>query len=574
MDIFAPNDRLRRREWVRLTVLLAVAFGLRLGAVAAGPGLTAPPRFGSDEYEYDLCAWNLVRGNGYVGVSPDVVDATGRPREHVTAYRPPVATLFFASVYVVAGHNYAAAHMADTALATFTVLLVFAIAGRLFGRGAAWLAAVVYAFYPLAIYYNLTLLSESQGAFLVCLFVWLCLPIAGPRGLRWAGGAGVALGLLLLCKPGFVFLMPLLGIWALAVCGRSRALWLRAAVIPACAGLAILPWAVRNHQEFGGVIPFSTGGGSLLLQANNRLVVADPKYHGYAVWDTSLPEYAAALRAPNDEIARDAVAKQFAIAWLKENPDKWFYLARGKVWRLWTPSYFGGQNRAAARIASVYYGTILLAFGLAVLPVTAWLVRRRDPGLIVLCPIVATVAMAIVFHGQHRYRFPIDSLCMVVAAGGVMGLVRAVAEGKLRARVRALVASRRIQVGLVAAAGLGIAWVAACRWDDERIQAFRADLARQRVAALETAVEAYRAKYGRLPDPLETLVPDFLPTLEALHAPGTSLEYFEYRRLATADATRVPGVVCYEIVAEPQATPPFRIRQTKGLPPDPVGGRP
>ena len=85
---------------------------------------------------------------------------------------------------------------------------------------------------------------------------------------------------------------------------------------PLGAALLILPWVVRNYRELGQFIPFSTGGGSLLLQANNRIVVADSNYHGYAIWDTSLPEYAVALRQPNDEFRRDAVAKQLAGAFI------------------------------------------------------------------------------------------------------------------------------------------------------------------------------------------------------------------------------------------------------------------
>src|SRR5262245_45791088 len=510
MSSIAPVGRADR---YRLLALFFVAFAIRLTAVAVWTGLNADPCPGSDEAEYDTIAWNLARGEGYRGISPDVVAEDGSLREHPTAYRPPVAPLFYAAVYTLAGHSYAAAHVADSLLASLSVVLVFLITRRLFDRGAAWLAAGVYALYPVAVYYNLTLLSETQGAFLVSMFAWLTLALKDRGGARWAVAAGSALGALLLCKPGFVFLIPLLPVWAWAVCRRDLALWGRAALIPATAGLMVLPWAARNYAEFGAFVPFSTGGGSLLLQANNRIVVADPKYHGYAVWDTSLPEYAPALRAANDEVERDAVAKRLAVQWLRDNPDKWFYLARGKFWRLWTPAYVGSGNQELAWVLYAYYGTILVVFAVAVLPVGVRLWRRRDPGLILLALILATVATALVFHGQHRYRFPIDSLCIVIAAGGVSWLARAAH----RPRARELFAWRGAR-WLAIWVGVGVAvlvgGIVAVRMDDERIDTYRAELAEHRLSTIEAAVTAFPANTGRAPERLVHLVPAIPPNAE------------------------------------------------------------
>ena len=77
---------------------------------------------------------------------------------------------------------------------------------------------------------------------------------------------------------------------------------------------------------FGKIIPFSTMGGSVLLQGNNRIVVTEPKYFGYNVWDTSLDEYREELRSAGDEFERDRRAKELAIRWLAENKDRWGFL--------------------------------------------------------------------------------------------------------------------------------------------------------------------------------------------------------------------------------------------------------
>ena len=136
--------RSHRMAWT-WGILLIFAVAVRLGAAAFLTGLNAPPAPGEDEFEYDLIAWNLVQGKGYVGVSPDVRDSTGADREHVTAYRPPVTPVVFATVYTIAGHSYAAIRLGEAVIGGFATLLVSVIATRVFSASAGWLSGVIYA---------------------------------------------------------------------------------------------------------------------------------------------------------------------------------------------------------------------------------------------------------------------------------------------------------------------------------------------------------------------------------------------------------------------------------------------
>jgi 4-amino-4-deoxy-L-arabinose transferase-like glycosyltransferase len=512
-----------------------------------------------------VLAWNLAQGKGYVGISPDVRDEKGNDLEHVTAYRPPVTPFIFAANYAVVGHSYTAIRVGEAVFGGLATLLVFQIAARVFSRPAGWLAGAVYAVYPLALYYNPPLLSETHGSLLILLFVWCCVLIRSARNGWWAVAAGLSLGLLLLCKPGYVFLFPFLLVWAGAVCRVDRRLWLRALLIPILAAAVVLPWVVRNYLVFG-VLSLGTGGGSLLLQANNRLVVADPSFHGYAVWDTSLPEYADKIQEPNDEVKRDAIAKAYATAWLKANPDLWFYLVRGKIWRLFTPHYFGAERRAWVFVNYVVYLPILvLALATASFMFFRWL-RQRDSALILLVPILATIAIAAVFHGQHRYRFPIDSLLIVLAAGGVVELTTAVihwrrGSGRLFPR---LSLGNMLMIALVFAAWVG--WMAACGADNARIDAWRAEIVQKRVAAIEVAVEKYRASKGQLPTHIEDLVPGYLPNAESLHSPTHTLSYLDYQQLGSIDRRVVSEIASYTVEPAPDTTQGFRIVQNHGLP--------
>lgn len=534
--------RLRERHFLLLVLLLA--FCLRMVAIGIFTGLNAPPKRGTDEYEYDVYAWNVAQGRGYRGPSADVQD-----RDHLTAYRAPFPSLCWAGVYRLCGHRYAAAYAFDSLLGALTALLLYGITRNCFDRRAARLAAFLYAVYPLAIFFNLTLLTETLASFLVCLFAWCCLHLKDTRGRAWAVGAGTGLGLLILSKPGYVAMLPFLGLWAVLVCGRSPELWKRAGIIPLMAGLLLLPWIVRNALVMHAFIPLSTGGGSMLLQANNRIVVSDPRYYGYAIWDTDLPEYAPQLRAANDEIKRDALARQFAVRWLRANPDKWFYLLRGKLLRLWTPQYYGLKSSRWGLLACAFYGLILALFLAAFLPITRRFLKERHPGLILHALIAATVLTGLLFQSMHRYRFPIDSLCIAMAAAALVWAYDVVSAGsypQVFADLRAFARSHRkaLAGGVVFAVGV----VLASRLDLYHIERCRDRECRDRLQAIGGAVTAYRATYGRIPSRLEDLIPRFLRNAEALHCPKASLSYADYMLLGSPDPRSARRLCSYRLV--------------------------
>ena len=542
METTLPPVRSSANFW--LAALLLCAFLVRFGAVVRVTGIHTAPAAGSDESEYDTYAWNVAEGNGYRGPSPNVAD-----QDHLTAYRAPAPSLFLAGLYVVFGHTPVAAYVADAVLAALTVWFIFQITQRCFDRRAAWVAAVFYAFYPISLYYGLTLNSEIFSTFLLCSFVWCCLGIRDGRGMTWAIGAGTALGLVLLSKPAFVFLLPLLPLWALNVCGRRMILWRRAIVIPALAALLIAPWLIRNLMVMHAFIPFSTGGGSLLLQANNRQVIEDPSYYGYAVFDYCLPEYAGPIRGANDEVKRDAIAKKFAVQWLRANPDKWFYLLRSKFLRLWRVEYSGDRFHKLALILVGTYGIALAGFALTVLPFTKRMLRERHPGSIMICMILATVACALVFHGQHRYRFPIDGFCIIIAAGGAFWLrdtLHRLSARECYDAVRRFIGRNPVRLAVLCAVIVCLAmwW----RADNRYIENWREAVCQQRLMAIQEATVAYKKAHRELPPRLSLLVPEFLPNVEALHCPKHTISYSDHVFLPMTNAEPLQRLISYSLI--------------------------
>ncbi|HVJ82569.1 MAG TPA: glycosyltransferase family 39 protein [Planctomycetia bacterium] len=392
-----------------LAIILLAGAGLRIG-YAAYRGLATPPETGTDQEEYDLYAWNLAQGRGYRGPSPDVAD-----QDHATAYRPPGPSFVMACVYAVAGHRHDAARVVNCLLGTASIWLLYLIGARTFGSLAATWAAAVYACYPLAVMQSGELLSEPLGVFL---FLWLVLTAlrfdAAPSW-RSAVATGVVLALGLLTRPNYVFFAPLLLGWILIRGWGRPGIWRQAAIVCVAAGLTIAPWAARNYGVFGKLIPFSTAGGSALLQGNNREILTNPRYAGYSIWDTELPEYREALRSAGDEVERDRRAGAFAVEWLKANVDQWPALAWNKFARSWTPWLTQNPSRAHQLLYAATWGPVLTLLALGFIPTLLNSFRRGDGGWIVHLAILHFVPTTVIFFANIRYRAPVDPLCILVA---------------------------------------------------------------------------------------------------------------------------------------------------------------
>lgn len=398
---------------VNLTALFLLAFALRL-ATAVSLGLDKAPV--SDQVEFDTYAWNLSQGRGYRGMSPDVTD-----QDHLTAYRSPCVSVVWAGMYRLVGRRYDVLRVFHCALGAVATVLVYAIGKRCFDRRVGWLAAALFAIYPVGLLMATALEAEPLLTVWFLWFILACLQFAERPIWGRAALAGLLLGCNLLTHPTKVVMLPLVCGWALWQFRRQPRSLAMGLAIPVLGVACLTPWVVRNQRVFGKFIPFSTQGGSALLQGNNDVVVTDPKYFGYSIWDTKIsPEIAAALRAPNNEIERDAVAMRLATDWLKANVDKWPFLAQAKLRRAFTP-FLQPQTRPLYRWGMLLsWGPIWLLCLIALLPTFVVFLRRQHPGWLLHLGIAHYALNAVVFYGLWRYRFPVEGLCIILASAAVV----------------------------------------------------------------------------------------------------------------------------------------------------------
>ena len=372
--------------------------------------LNEPPAPGSDPYECELIAENLVSGAGFRGIS------WGQPEQHVTAYRPPVTPVTWALFFAAFGHRFDVIRLADIAFGTISLLLLFLIGRRMFAERVGLMAAAALALWPAALALTGSLMTETLYVMLELLFIWLCLRAGDRPTLIRFGLAGLCAGLATLTRPNMLLLLPLLPFWSLIVFRSDRRAMVKSLAVPALAVAVIAPWTVRNYQVFHKIIPVSTLSGTNMLIGNNDLVLQYPDRIGYFL-DDKVPGFEEHARGLN-EAERDELAMQMTKSWLWSHRDQWGFLVWSKLKRFWTP--FLHQPSRLARWGMLLSWGPVLPLALPALIASFWtFARNKNAALIVHVLILSAMAGYLIVYVFPRYRFPIEPFFILLAAVSV-----------------------------------------------------------------------------------------------------------------------------------------------------------
>jgi 4-amino-4-deoxy-L-arabinose transferase-like glycosyltransferase len=429
------DDPRRWAPWLAIAAIVLFAFALRAVVVAADSGYH--PANDSAQFDY----FGRWIGNGF-GYPPAGYLLAGGP----SAIRGPVFPYLLGGVYALTGDSFNAGRLVGAALGALAVLLLYLLVRRIWGRRIALIAAGLMAVFPPLVLLSKELLSEPL--FIVFeLAALLCVVNFRRSGgaLQWAAAGGLLCGLAVLTKDVGIVLVPAiaLGVWTQRPRFRARGL-LAPALVVACTAVVMLPWVLRNANEFGRFIPLSTNGGFTAAGTYNQESLQDSGAHGGWRTPQAVPEDRALFATPGvDEGDLDATLRRRAwdLAW--QHPG---YVAETSGWnvlRLFeivggsvvdthgdpvTTRGIGSNTPMAERVG------IALAAALAVLGVVA-IARsgRRDPAdggprriprgplYLWLVPILV-IAAATPLLGLPRYRLPADPFLLILAAIGVSWL--------------------------------------------------------------------------------------------------------------------------------------------------------
>ncbi len=181
----------------------------------------------------------------------------------------PGLPLFVAGVYELRGEpDIRLARLMLAVIGSLAVLFGFAIGRRFAGPDAGLIGAALVAVYPAFLEYQGMLMTEPLAATLLSGSM-LALMRAADRGTAAAWAlAGVAMGLMALVRPEYLFLGVLVPLLAF-VLGRGRAGALGAGASALAFAVVLAPWTIHNMVVLDRFVPISTGGGKVLYIGTN-----------------------------------------------------------------------------------------------------------------------------------------------------------------------------------------------------------------------------------------------------------------------------------------------------------------
>jgi 4-amino-4-deoxy-L-arabinose transferase-like glycosyltransferase len=388
----------------------------------------------------DIFAQTFVH-NGTYGLIP------GEP----SAYTQPLYGWFLIPIYWLFGRNWLPIALFQTAVAVVTAWLVYEIGRRLLGPRTGLAAAVIATLNPYLAWHDMHVNREIVDQLCAAALVLLTLAIAARPSGPLAALLGVVTGLAILGNTRLVGVPILCAVYLLWRHPHVRSGLAIGALVLGGAGIAVVPWLVRNKLDVGCWA--ITTDGRALWKANNpqtygllssgrwidNVSTSSPRpptpdritpEEAWGYLAKGRPDYA--YRLYPDECVQMSFYEHLALQWVRHHPEAKAKLALLSAKLLWQPSVFETTGRNGV-------GTSLDVGRRVIEPVYMWaLYALAGAGLffaprafvsLALLLLGYNTAAAFAFVGATRYRIAWDFLVALLAAAT---LARAAAWGRER----------------------------------------------------------------------------------------------------------------------------------------------
>jgi len=424
-----PGVRASPGSRVWLFVALALTFLIRLWFILemrGRPFSSIGPQY-VDSYLYHQWALDIIRGNFW---------------GHEVFFLRPLYPYLLAGVYAVFGPSMLPVQLLQAVLATVSCLLLYLTTVRLFNRRAAVFAGFGFALTGILVCYTGAYLYVEITIFLSLLFLWLIL-VAGNRLWLWVL-AGVSFGLLVICRPEMLAVLPfiLLWLWRTRVANRQSPVASRSGLVVmtvvALAVVAAVP--VRNYIVARDPVLFTAHSGINFYIGNNP--TADGTWQpppeqgkGVGFSHDALKYLSSTIDGrPVKASAASAYWTKRGLEFITHQPLAYLRLL-GRKTLLFLSNYevpndycpeTAFASSIALKAAFLNFG-LVLAFGLVGM-VLAWPRRRQAVPAYLL--VAANLLNALVFCVLSRLRAPVIPFLLMFAGYGVGELIDALRQRK------------------------------------------------------------------------------------------------------------------------------------------------
>lgn len=391
------------KDKVYLLLLLLVALAIRLSIVLFSP----LPEL-KDASQYSWIGWNLIHGRGF--------SMDNEPPYTPTARRGPTYPVFLAAIYFFVGRNYMVVRVIQAFMGVAIVFIGYLIAKNIFGKKIAIISVAFMSLFPMLMYYEGHVLTETLYTFLLALLVLALIKAITYKSIKLHIIVGVFSGLATLCRPELL-LFPIALLLALILTYEKRKQALvHFGIFFIVFLFMITPWTIRNYLAFDTFIPIASGGDKALLLGN---------YEG--------------TRSEAQEYLRNVDGDEKLFNKVFDNiishPFSYLKLCMRKFVKLWKPrswsDLFGIKGSFSEYIQAHNYlmllpkTVLLLIDGLAILLGLVGVVsvyrdwKRFVPLLTIICYFTMIYTL---IHAISRYRIPIMPYVLIFAVLGIFYL--------------------------------------------------------------------------------------------------------------------------------------------------------
>lgn len=224
----------------------------------------------SDQELYNDIAQSILQGNGFTRAGRDMG-------------MEPLYPLFLAGIYKIFGHNYDAVRIIQILLFALTVVFVYLLAEKLFGRKVAiWSSMATALFYGVANQAG-SLTTETLFIFLIMFFVYA---ISNCKNIRWIAASGIVLGLAVLTRSIIQYFFILVVINFFVIFYKKtpiRKIFLKIGIFLISFFIILMPWLIREHSVSGDIAKIASRTGSGLASRVERMEKIYPNYAGHFI---------------------------------------------------------------------------------------------------------------------------------------------------------------------------------------------------------------------------------------------------------------------------------------------------
>lgn len=340
------------------------------------------------------------------------------------AFYPTGYPAFLSIFYDLFGGDIFVAKLVNILLSVGIVFLIYKIANIVFGKNAAKLASLFYAFYPASIGFCSTIMSELFYTFLFLLFILLVLEKDFRK--KWFSNIllGLVIGFLILSRGIFLFIPLVVFLYDLV---KGKKIWKIVAntfIIWIIVILVILPWTVRNKIVFGEFILIDAHAGHNLYVGNNPQATG-----GYSIGFDPAHMTKHPLFVNLNTIKKDKIAFQYAVKYITNNPIQFLFLMPLKFMHLYswdTAGIFWSTTFTKSPLPEIlvkvlyvlnqiFYYLILFLFLSSVFGLMRKKALAYNP-LFLLLLVLYITSIYLVFFGMPRYHFVLMPIFVIFAA--------------------------------------------------------------------------------------------------------------------------------------------------------------